>query len=79
MAMRSHLGLDDFPDDVASEFPSDVRRALHARARAGAALRVYRRRGWNDSAVRVQYDRATADLEGALAKWEHSELNPPLF
>lgn len=77
--MRSHIGLDDFPDDVARLFPSEVRTAIHRRGRAGAALRMYRRRGWNDSAVLVQYDRASADLEAALAAWEHAELNPPLF
>lgn len=77
--MRSHLGLDDFPDDVARAFPSDVRRALSDRARAGAALRLYRRRGWNDSAVRFQYRRAQAELDAALDRWEHQETNPPLF
>ena len=77
--MASHLGLDDFPDDIAREFPSDVRQALHDRARAGAALRLYRRRGWNDSAVRVQYDHAAQELELALGRWEHEEKNPRLF
>lgn len=77
--MASHLGLDDFPDDVASEFPADVRRALVARSRAGAALRVYRRRGWNDHAVRFQYDRAAAELALALDRWEYDEANPRLF
>lgn len=79
MGMRSHLGLDDFPDDVSRDFPSDVREALVARARAGAALRLYRRRGWNDHAVRFQYDRAAAALAIALDRWEHQEMNPPLF
>lgn len=77
--MASHLGLDDFPDDVASEFPADVKRALVARSRAGAALRLYRRRGWNDHAVRFQYDRAAAELAIALDRWEDRETNPPLF
>lgn len=77
--MTSHLGLDDFPDDVAAEFPSDVRQALATRSRAGAALRLYRRRGWNDHAVRFQYDRATQELNAALDRWEHLENNPPLF
>ena len=76
MAMPSHLGLDDFPDDVASAFPSDVRQALAARSRAGAALRLYRRRGWNDHAVRFQYDRASDELAAALDRWEHLETNP---
>lgn len=79
MGMRSHFGLDDFPDDVTRDFPSDVREALVARARAGAALRLYRRRGWNDSAVRFQYTRATANLARALNEWEDREANPPLF
>lgn len=79
MGMPSHLGLDDFPDDVAAEFPPDVRQALATRARAGAALRLYRRRGWNDHAVRFQYDRADRELTTALDRWEHQELNPPLF
>lgn len=77
--MPSHLGLDDFPDDVVSEFPADVKQALHARARAGAALRLYRRRGWNDTAVRWQFDRAAAALAIALDRWEHAETNPRLF
>lgn len=77
--MPSHLGLDDFPDDVVAEFPTDVKQALHARARAGATLRLYRRRGWNDSAVRFQFDRAAAALAIALDRWEDRETNPPLF
>lgn len=77
--MPSHLGLDDFPDDVAREFPSDVRQALVARSRAGAALRLYRRRGWNDTAVRFQYDRAAHALQVALDAWEDRETNPRLF
>lgn len=77
--MRSHLGLDDFPPDVARAFPSDVREALTRRARAGAALRLYRRRGWNPSAVLLQYRRASADLQAALDRWEHAEQNPTLF
>ena len=79
MGMPSHLGLDDFPDDVANEFPADVRSARVRRARAGAALRLYRRRGWNDHAVRFQYARAAAELAIALDRWEHREANPPLF
>ena len=79
MAMPSHLGLDDFPDNVAAEFPAEVRQALFRRARAGSALRVYRRRGWNDHAVRIQYARASAELDAALDRWEHREMNPPLF
>lgn len=79
MGMPSHLGLDDFPDDVADQFPADVRAALVRRARAGAALRLYRRRGWNDHAVRFQYDRAAQELAVALDRWEHQETNPPLF
>lgn len=77
--MASNLGLDDFPDDIAADFPSDVRQALHARARAGATLRLYRRRGWNDSAVRFQFDRAAAALAIALDRWEDREKNPRLF
>lgn len=77
--MASNLGLDDFPDDVARDFPPDVRSALFRRARAGSALRLYRRRGWNDSAVRFQFDRAAADLAIALDRWEDREINPRLF
>lgn len=77
--MPSHLGLDDFPDDVVAEFPADVKQALIARSRAGATLRLYRRRGWNDSAVRFQYERAATALAIALDRWEHRETNPTLF
>lgn len=77
--MVNPLGVDDFPDSVARHFPADVRDALTRRARSGAALRLYRRRGWNPSAVRFQYDRATADLQAALDRWEHAENNPTLF
>lgn len=77
--MASNLGLDDFPDDVGRNFPADVRSALFRRARAGAALRLYRRRGWNDSAVRFQFDRAASDLAIALDRWEDRETNPTLF
>lgn len=77
--MASHLGLDDFPDDVVADFPADVKQALLARSRAGATLRMYRRRGWNDSAVRFQFDRAAAALAIALDRWEDRETNPTLF
>lgn len=77
--MSSHLGLDDFPDDVVAEFPTDVKQALVARSRAGAALRMYRRRGWNDTAVRWEYERAATALAIALDRWEHRETNPTLF
>ena len=77
--MRSHIGLDDFPDDVRRDFPSDVRAAMLRRGRAGAALRMYKRRGWNPSAVQYAYERASQDLERALDAWEFDESNPALF
>lgn len=77
--MGSYHSLEHLPDDVFDDLPFEVKRAFHSRARAGAALRLYRRRGWNDSAVRVQLARASESLERAISEWEHRELNPKLF
>lgn len=77
--MASTRGLDDFPRDLVDDFPPYVRQAFHRYRRSGAALRLYRRRGWNDTAVRFQRDRDAADLRDAIEKWEHREMNPRLF
>lgn len=79
VCMASHRGIDDFPDSAVDQFPAAVRRALQDHARAGAALRLYRRRGWNDSAVRFQRARAAEALRVALDDWQFAEENPTLF
>lgn len=79
VCMASTRGLDDLPDSALDEFPATVRRAFADYSRAGAALRMYRRRGWHDSAVRFQRDRAAAALKVALDDWQFNEENPGLF
>lgn len=77
--MPSHRGLDDFPTAVLDTWPAEIRAQFARRARAGAALRVYRRRGWNPAAVSLQLDRETAALKRMLDDYAFAEANPTLF
>ena len=77
--MASTRGVDDLPRDLVGDFPPYVREAFHRYRRSSAAVRLYRRRGWNPVAVLYARDRDARDLEDALARFEHDELNPPLF
>ena len=77
--MVNHRGLDDFPSSVVDTWPLAIREAYRRRARAGAALRLYRRRGWNASAVSVQFDRETAALRVLLDDYAFAHANPSLF
>lgn len=72
-------GLDDFPTSVVSGWPAHIRQQFARRARAGSALRLYRRRGWNDSAVSFQLRRETETLKRMLDDYAFSEANPTLF
>lgn len=77
--MANIRGLDDFPPGYYDDAPLAVRQAAQRHGRAVHAIRVYKKRGWNDAAVRLQARRAFADLTAALDEWEHDELNPRLF
>lgn len=77
--MPNIRGLDDFPASVVDEWPAELRAQFARRARAGAALRLYRRRGWNDSAVRLQLDRETSALKRMLDDYAFADANPSLF
>ena len=77
--MDNPRGLDDFPRSVVDDWPLPIRQQFARRARAGAALRLYRRRGWNPSAVRFQLDRETATLNRMLDDYAFAEANPTLF
>lgn len=78
-SMPSIRGLDPFPPDPWGGAPDYVRQAARAKARSFRAVRLYRRRGWNDSAVAYALERDTAALANAIARWQHLEDNPPLF
>lgn len=77
--MVNPRGLDDFPSSVMDEWPRPLREQFARRARAGSALRLYRRRGWNPSAVRLQFDRETAALKEMLDAYVFESENPALF
>lgn len=77
--MSNIRGLDPFPGDPWQGAPSYVRDAARRKAKAFRVLRLYRRRGWNESAVIHEYDRATSAMVAAIDRWEHEEQNPPLF
>lgn len=77
--MANVRGLDDFPPSLVDDMPREVRAAIRQVGRAGAALRLYRRRGWNPSAVQHQYERETRNLWAVIDAWEYREQNPPLF
>lgn len=78
-SVGSYYSLESARDHSLDGFPTYVRAAFHNRARAGRALRLYRKRGWNPAAVLVSYRRAVQDLNAALDRFEHEEMNPPLF
>lgn len=59
--------------------PGYVRAAAVRQARAFRVLRLYKRRGWNPSAVVTEYTRAREAMGVALEQWEQEESNPPLF
>lgn len=67
------------PDSVWDDAPSYVRSAMVRKARAWRVLRLYKRRGWNPTAVVTEYSRACDEVHIALDRWEHDELNPSLF
>lgn len=77
--MPNVRGLDDFPTSVIDEWPTELRAQFARRARAGAALRLYLRRGWNASSVRLQLDRETATLRRMLDDYYFAYENPGLF
>lgn len=79
VGMVNPAGTDDFPRDLVDDFPPDVKAAFHRYRRAGAALRLYRRRGWNPSAVLASVRREREQLERLLERLEHDEQNPRLF
>lgn len=70
---------DEFPPTSLEGFPLPVRQALARQARAANALRVYRRRGWNQQAARAEFERAKRAVSVALDEMEHDEQNPGLF
>lgn len=70
---------DEFPATRLEGFPLPVRQALARQARAANALRVYRRRGWNQLAARAEFERAREAVSVALDEMEHAEQNPGLF
>lgn len=49
------------------------------RAKAGAALRLYQRRGWNPSAVSFQLERETRQLKVLLDQHAFDSENPGLW
>lgn len=69
----------DEPVNTMAQAPMYVRQALLRMQRAARALGLYRRRGWNDSAVVYAHRRARADFQAAVDRWEHEEMNPRLF
>lgn len=70
---------DPFPTGSPDELPRHVRVLLAQHGRALAALRVYRRRGWNERAVLADVRDKSARVQNALAALERDEANPRLF
>lgn len=70
---------DPFPGNDLDDLPPHVREAFRRWGRASAALRVYRRRGWNPAPVLHQIDRERAHALRLLDELEHAEQNPVLF
>lgn len=77
--MSNTRGLDDFPGSPWDGYSPEIKRAAFANARAVRARRIYRRRGWNTSAVDVAVRRTGDELGRLLSEMEHRENNPTLF
>lgn len=67
------------PVNTLDQAPLYVRQPLMRMQRASRALGIFRRRGWNDSAVAHAHRIARADFQAAVRRWEHEDLNPKLF
>lgn len=77
--MANIRGIDDFPPSPWDGFSPEVKRAAFEHARAVRAARLYRRRGWNASAVDAAVTRTSSRLSTLLQELQHLEDNPPLF
>lgn len=70
---------DPFPGNELDDLPPHVRDAFRRWGRAVAALRVYRRRGWNTAPVIHKINRERSNAIRLLGELEHAEQNPELF
>lgn len=77
--MSNVIGTEDFPTELLEGAPFELRAALRARGKAIVAERVYRRRGWNTSAIRAEIARRSSQINALLDQWEDRETNPTLF
>lgn len=77
--MTSTRGLDPFPTNWIDSLPPDVRQAYVVWHKASRVVRLYRRRGWNDSAVCFANERAKARYHLLLREHEARIANPTLF
>lgn len=70
----------DAPEpDYIDSLPADARLALMRWQRSISALRLYRRRGWNDSAVAFAAKRDRESFHRALNRIQFAHDNPTLF
>lgn len=65
--------------DEDQDMPDELKAAFRRWGRASAALRLYKRRGWNDSAVRFAFERERREVQRIIREMEHREMNPSLF
>lgn len=77
--MTSIRGTREFPTTDYSAFSPAVGALLDQQRKALSALRVYRRRGWNDAAVIHQLNRLRDSLARELEREEYEWQNPTLF
>lgn len=77
--MTSTQGLDGFPLEQYESLPPGVKRAFKRWGNASQVVRMYRKRGWNPSAVIYRRDRLRDELYALLDQVEHDEMNPRLF
>lgn len=77
--MTNTRGLDPFPAHALAGLPDDVLDLYDRWWKAARVVRLYRRRGWNESAVLYARDRARERFVAAHQEWEHRQNNPTLF
>lgn len=65
--------------DEDPDMPAELRQAFRRWGRASSALRLYRRRGWPESAVLAAFERERREVHRLIAELEDRENNPSLF
>lgn len=77
--MTNLKGTSEFPRTDYSWCSPELGALLNEQRKVVAALRVYHRRGYNDSALKHRMNQLSAAIAAQIDREESDYLNPPLF